>query len=69
MRNKKILVTGGAGAVGTNLINALLQRDNKVTSWDNYSVGKESNHINNQGDAYGCNYLRIDTNEAAQALR
>ena len=65
---KNILVTGGAGAVGTNLINALLQQGNKVTSWDNYSAGKESNHINNQGDAYGCTYRNIDTRNSKYAF-
>ena len=45
MENKNILVTGGAGAVGTNLIEALLARGNKVTSWDNYSAGKVENHV------------------------
>lgn len=59
---KNILVTGGAGAVGTNLIEKLLNDGHKVTSWDNYSAGKESNHVDN------CNYLRIDTNEAAEAF-
>jgi len=62
MRNKNILVTGGAGAVGTNLITALLQRGNSVTSWDNYSVGKVDNHVE------GCNYHRINTIEASEAF-
>jgi UDP-glucose 4-epimerase len=62
MQNKKILVTGGAGAVGTNLIKRLILKGADVTSWDNYSVGKEENHF-----PY-CNYQRIDTNEAAEAF-
>tara|TARA_R110000737_G_scaffold325557_1_gene338976 strand:- start:4397 stop:5242 length:846 start_codon:yes stop_codon:yes gene_type:complete len=57
-----ILVTGGAGAVGSNLIERLLKDNHKVTSWDNYSSGLESNHIK------GCNYLRIDTQESEQAF-
>ena len=37
---KKILVTGGAGFVGTNLINLLLTKTNyKIISIDNYSSG------------------------------
>ena len=55
MRSKKILVTGGAGAVGSNLIPKLLELGHEVTSWDNYSVGKESNHVE------GCRYRSIDT--------
>lgn len=62
MEFKKILVTGGAGAVGTNLISRLLNQGHTVTSWDNYSAGKEDKHID------GCNYLRIDTKEAAEAF-
>jgi len=58
----RILVTGGAGAVGSNLIKQLLKNNHKVTSWDNYSYGLESNHVD------GCNYLRIDTREAEQAF-
>ena len=53
----KILVTGGAGAVGTNLIEKLLELGHKVTSWDNYSAGLESNHIE------GATYINRDTRE------
>ena len=38
-----ILVTGGAGFIGTNLINRLV-KNHKVSSLDNYSTGKKSNH-------------------------
>ena len=40
----KILVTGGAGFVGTNLIKRLLEGGHDVTSIDNYSTGLKSNH-------------------------
>ena len=40
----RILITGGAGFVGTNLIKKLLKEDHEVTSIDNYSTGLESNH-------------------------
>ena len=33
----KILVTGGAGFIGTNLIKRLLQDGHEVTSIDNYN--------------------------------
>lgn len=45
MRNKKILVTGGAGFIGTNLIKYLVQKGHTVTSLDNYSYGSTENHI------------------------
>ena len=35
----KILVTGGAGFVGTNLIKKLLKENHEVISVDNYSSG------------------------------
>ena len=52
---KNILVTGGAGAVGSNLIERLVKEGHKVTSWDNYSVGKEENHVK------GAKYVKLDT--------
>ena len=42
----KIIITGGAGFVGTNLIKLFLKKTNfKIVSIDNYSSGKKSNHI------------------------
>ena len=59
---KKILVTGGAGAVGTNLIERLVKDGHKVQSWDNYSVGKADNHV------AGANYSPISTIQALEAM-
>ena len=43
-----ILVTGGAGFVGTNLIKLLLKKTKyKIISIDNYSSGSKKNHIKN----------------------
>lgn len=42
---KHILVTGGAGFVGTNLIKRLLEDGHSVVSIDNYSTGLRTNHI------------------------
>ena len=41
----KVLITGGAGFIGTNLIKRLLLDGHKVSSLDNYSTGKKENHI------------------------
>jgi len=41
--NKKILVTGGAGFIGSNLCEKLLELDNKVICLDNFSTGKREN--------------------------
>ncbi len=40
---KKVLVTGGAGFIGSNLVEALLQQDNRVVCLDNFSTGKRTN--------------------------
>ena len=46
IKKNKIVVTGGAGFVGTNLIKLLLKKTRyKIVSIDNYSSGKKSNHI------------------------
>ena len=51
---KKILaVTGGAGFVGSNLIEFLLKKTNlEIISIDNYSTGKKNNQINNPRVSY-----------------
>ena len=41
----RIIITGGAGFIGTNLCKRLLKLGHKVTSIDNYSTGKTENHI------------------------
>ena len=50
----KVLVTGGAGFVGTNLIKRLLKDGHSVVSIDNYNTGLKSNHQS------GCKYLNHD---------
>ena len=50
----KCLVTGGAGFVGTNLIERLLKDGHKVDSYDNYSTGDKKN------EQKGCQYYNID---------
>ena len=50
---KIIVVTGGAGFVGTNLINFLIKKTNyKIISIDNYSSGSKKNHIKNKRIKY-----------------
>ena len=40
----KVIVTGGAGFVGTNLIKQLLKDGHSAISLDNYSTGIKDNH-------------------------
>ena len=55
----KILVTGGVGFVGTNLIKKLLSDGHKVVSLDNYSTGKKENEQD------GCQYFDVDLREVS----
>ena len=48
----RILVTGGAGFIGTNLIKKLLEDGHTVSSLDNYSTGKIQNHIIHENVIY-----------------
>lgn len=43
MSNKKVLVTGGAGFIGSNLVMELLKRGFSVKVLDNFSSGKRDN--------------------------
>ncbi|WP_272152061.1 SDR family oxidoreductase [Tenacibaculum aiptasiae] len=40
---KKILVTGGAGFIGSNLCEVLLDKNNQVVCLDNFATGKREN--------------------------
>ena len=51
----KILVTGGAGFIGSNLIKRLLNEGHKVHSLDNYSTGNIK--------VEGCEYFKGDIEE------
>ena len=43
---KYLVVTGGAGFVGCNLIKLLLEKTkHKIISLDNYSTGSTKNHL------------------------
>jgi len=47
-----VLVTGGAGFIGANLIKRLLKDGHNVVSLDNYSTGNEENHIDDKNVEY-----------------
>jgi UDP-glucose 4-epimerase len=61
-----IIVTGGAGFIGSNLINLLLKRTKyKIISIDNYSTGKKKNHIQNRR----VKYLKSHTKNLSKILK
>ena len=43
IQNSRVLVTGGAGFIGSNLIEALLQQNNEVVCLDNFMTGHRKN--------------------------
>ena len=45
MAQKTILVTGGAGFIGSNLCERLAKEGHKVISLDNYFTGSKDNHV------------------------
>ena len=55
-----IIVTGGAGFVGSNLIEELLKKTNKkIISLDDYSTGSIKNHIKHNN----VSYIESDTSQ------
>ena len=53
MKKNIIIVTGGAGFVGTNLIKYFVENTKfKIISIDNYSTGAKKNHIKNKRVSY-----------------
>lgn len=49
---KRILVTGGAGFLGSHLCERLLEEGNEVISLDNYFTGQKKNIIHLMGNPY-----------------
>lgn len=60
------LVTGGAGFIGSNIVDELLRRDHSVRVLDNFSTGREEN-IEHLGDRI--DLIRGDVRDAATVDR
>src|SRR6056300_969604 len=60
-----LIVTGGAGFIGSNLIKYFLKKTSfKIISIDNYSSGKKKNHIDNKK----VNYIKSDVKNIEKIL-
>lgn len=55
----KCLVTGGAGFIGSNLVDALIKRGDKVVILDNLSTGKKEN-INPQAEFHQLDLKEVE---------
>ena len=66
MKKNLIIITGGAGFVGSNLILLFLKKSNfKIISLDNYSTGSKKNHVKDKR----VKYLNSNTKEISKTLK
>src|SRR5690606_8493172 len=62
MSKDTVIVTGGAGLIGSYLIELLLQKGYRVVSLDNYFIGNKDNHVE------GAEYVEGHTKDIEQLL-
>jgi UDP-glucose 4-epimerase len=67
--NRSILVTGGAGFIGSHLVEALLARGDRVTVIDNLSTGRLANLDAARADPERGDRLRVIVRDVSAALQ
>ena len=65
-KKKVVVVTGGAGFIGSNLIEYLIKKETKINiiSIDNYSTGTKKNHIRSKN----VKYIKSDTKRISNLI-
>ena len=63
LTNNSTLITGGAGFIGSHLVDALLQKGNTITVLDNFSTGRPQNLDHVKGKI---NIIECDISQAGQ---
>lgn len=69
MMSKSILITGGAGFIGTNYASRLLSRGNKVTIYDDLSRKGTPRNINWLRESYGADSFTLIEADVRDAKR
>ncbi len=62
MEKQTILITGGAGFIGSHLCERLMKEGHVVFSLDNYSTGSKDNHIE------GVSYIEGSTSDIQELI-
>ena len=64
---KKAIVTGGAGFIGSNLVDKLIEMDIQVSVIDDFSTGKMEN-VNKKAHYWKQDLSKVDINELTQFM-
>ena len=63
-RSRRVLVTGGAGFIGSHLVDRLLNDGNDVIALDNLAVGRQNNLVKAM-ESGRCTFARVDIRDLA----